>query len=101
MFLAVFEASVESQEHDANQPTPTKFSEKDTWSTLQTICHSAPLIRLAFYRPAPQKSSFDRACWESWARARATYRHHRDMIDADHGGTLGSELRQSHHSRAV
>src|SRR5262249_54445642 len=28
MLLAVFEASVESQEHDANQPTPTGFIEE-------------------------------------------------------------------------
>jgi hypothetical protein len=44
MFFAVFEASVESQKHDANQPTPTATNEKDTWSTLQTICDRAPLI---------------------------------------------------------
>jgi hypothetical protein len=44
MFFAVFEASVESQKHDANQPTPTTTNEKDTWSTLQTICDRAPLI---------------------------------------------------------
>jgi hypothetical protein len=28
MLFAVFEASVESQEHDANQPTPTGVVEK-------------------------------------------------------------------------
>jgi hypothetical protein len=28
MFFAVFEASVESQEHDANQPTPNQINEK-------------------------------------------------------------------------
>src|SRR5712691_3793280 len=44
MFFAVLEASIESQEHDANQPTPNKKDEKDTWSTLQTICERAPLI---------------------------------------------------------
>src|SRR5580704_8799720 len=55
MLFAVFEASVESQEHDANQPTPTRTIEKDTWSTLQAICHCAPLIRLAFTGRYPQK----------------------------------------------
>src|SRR5258707_7920841 len=48
MLFAVFEASVGSQEHDANQPTPTSINEKDTWSTLQAICDRPPLIRLAF-----------------------------------------------------
>src|SRR5712664_3813141 len=53
MLFAVFEASVGSQEHDANQPTPTGINEKGTWSTLQAIYDRAPLIRLAFSRRHP------------------------------------------------
>jgi hypothetical protein len=45
-----FEAPIETQEHDANQPAPNQIDEKDTWSTLQTICDHAPLFRLAFTR---------------------------------------------------
>ena len=30
MLFAVFEASVETQEHDANQPAPNQIDEKDT-----------------------------------------------------------------------
>src|SRR6266849_2846526 len=55
MLFAVFEASVGSQEHDANQPTSTGIIEKDTWSTLQTIYDRAPLIRLAFSGRHPLK----------------------------------------------
>jgi hypothetical protein len=55
MLFALFEASVEPQEH-ANQPTPNKGGQKDTWSTLQAICERAPLIRLAFIRPHPRKT---------------------------------------------
>src|ERR1700674_1406815 len=55
MFFAVLEASIESQEHDANQPTPNQIDQKDTWSTLQTICARAPLIRLTFTRLQPTK----------------------------------------------
>jgi len=55
MLFAVFEASVRSQEHDANQPTPASIIEKDTWSTLQTICDQASLIRLAFSSRRPVK----------------------------------------------
>jgi hypothetical protein len=55
MLFAVFEASVESQEHDANQPTPTGINEKGTWSTLQPICDQPPLVRFAFSgRHAPK-----------------------------------------------
>src|SRR5262249_58488854 len=38
MFFAVFEASVGSQKHDANQPTPTGTIDKGTRSTLQAFC---------------------------------------------------------------
>jgi len=55
MLFAVFEAPVESQEHDATHPTPTTHIEKDTWSTLQAICHRAPLIRFAFTGLQPTK----------------------------------------------
>src|SRR5258707_3958080 len=55
MLFAVFEASVESQKHDANQPTPTGIIEKDSRSTLHAICDQAPLIRLAFLAPHPRK----------------------------------------------
>jgi hypothetical protein len=55
MLLAVFEASVEAQKHDANQPTPTGIIEKGTWSTLQAICDRASLMRLAFPRRRPAK----------------------------------------------
>ena len=54
MLFAVFEASVEPQEH-ANQPTPNKAGQKDTWSTLQPICERASLIRLAFIRARPRE----------------------------------------------
>src|ERR1700719_907807 len=54
MLLAVFEASVETQEH-VNQPTPNKAGQKDTWSTLQTIYQLAPLIRFAFTYLRPRK----------------------------------------------
>jgi len=54
MLLAVFEASIEPQEH-ANQPTPNHVSQKDTWSTLQAIYQRAPLIRLAFICLRPRK----------------------------------------------
>jgi hypothetical protein len=50
MLFAVFEVSVGSQEHDANQPTPTGIIEKSA-SDLQ----SGALIRLAFFGPAPAK----------------------------------------------
>jgi hypothetical protein len=56
MLFAVFETSVESQEHDANQPTPTGIIEKGTWSTLHAICDRAPLIRLAFSRQHPPEN---------------------------------------------
>jgi hypothetical protein len=55
MFLAVFEASVEAQKHDANQVTPSPNGAKGTWSTLQTIPHQTPLFRLAFLPPYPAK----------------------------------------------
>jgi hypothetical protein len=45
MFFAILETSIESQKHDANQLTPNRDDEIDTWSTLQTICHRSPLIR--------------------------------------------------------
>ncbi len=55
MFLAVLEASVEAQKHDANQVTPTQIGAKDTWSTLQTIHHQTPLFRLPFSPRHPEK----------------------------------------------
>jgi len=55
MFVAVFEASVEAQKHDANQITPSPNGAKGTWSTLQTNCHQPPLFRLAFLPPYPAK----------------------------------------------
>ena len=55
MLFAVFETSVESQEHDANQPTPSGIIKKGGRSTLQTICDQAPLIRLAFLGRYPPK----------------------------------------------
>ena len=54
MLFAIFEASVEPQEH-ANQPTPNHSDQKDTWSTLQAIYLRAPLIRLAFIRLRTRK----------------------------------------------
>ena len=47
MFLAVFQASVEAREHDA-QFTPSPNGAKGTWSTLQTIRDPTSLFRLAF-----------------------------------------------------
>src|SRR6201998_3884941 len=44
MLFAVFETSVEAQVHDANQLTSIRNDQKDTWSTLQRICHQAPLF---------------------------------------------------------
>jgi hypothetical protein len=57
MFFAVFEASIESQEHDATQTTLNRNDQKDTWSTLQTICDRPPLIRLALSAYTPRKSA--------------------------------------------
>jgi len=54
MLFAIFEASIEPQEH-ANQPTPNQGGQKDTWSTLQVIYQRAPLIRLAFTCTRPRK----------------------------------------------
>jgi hypothetical protein len=56
MLLAILEASVVSQEHDANQPTSNPKIAKDTWSTLQTIYNRAPLIRLT-NTPSPAQKS--------------------------------------------
>jgi hypothetical protein len=56
VFFAVFDASVESQDH-ANQPTPASIGEKGTWSTLQPIGDRAQLIRLAFSRRRPAKTA--------------------------------------------
>ena len=55
MLFAVLEASIESQEHNATQLTPNRNDEKDTWSTLQTICDRPPLIRLTFTPRHPTK----------------------------------------------
>jgi hypothetical protein len=44
MLFAVLETSVEAQEHDANQLTSIGNDQKDTWSTLQRICHQAPVF---------------------------------------------------------
>src|SRR6202007_2505958 len=35
MLFAIFESSVEAQEHDANKLTSIGSDQKDTWSTLQ------------------------------------------------------------------
>jgi hypothetical protein len=61
MLFAVFEASVESQEHDANQSTPTDIIEKGSRSTLQPICDQPPLIRLALSGRHAQKYLFEHA----------------------------------------
>jgi hypothetical protein len=42
MFVAVFEASVEAQKHDANQITPSPNGAKGTWSTLQGFAIRPP-----------------------------------------------------------
>src|SRR5258708_18546661 len=55
VFFAVLQTSIESQKHDATQLTPNRKDEIDTWSTLQTICACAPLIRLTFTRLHPTK----------------------------------------------
>jgi hypothetical protein len=56
MLLAILEAPVVSQEHDANQPTSNPKIAKDTWSTLQAIYNRAPLIRLTNTSSPAQKS---------------------------------------------
>jgi hypothetical protein len=48
MLFAIFEASIVSQEHDADDVDRFASPKKGTKSTLQAICDWVPLIRLVF-----------------------------------------------------
>src|SRR6516164_3382688 len=57
MLFAVFEAPVESQEHDANHPTPTAPIGKRYLVYTTGVLSSRPIDSIRIYRPATHKNS--------------------------------------------
>ena len=81
MFFAVFEASVELQEH-ANHLRKTKPMKRDL-VTLQASCQCAPLMRLAFSAPSPHQNRPRRAREEKVGLS---------LIGADRSGPVGLDI---------
>src|SRR5262245_20458430 len=78
MLFAVFEASVESKEHDGEswsvEVAPLNaipHHRQDTRSTLQAFCGRAPLIRLTFCGYGSRNLPVERPNRPSWANRRA------------------------------
>src|SRR5215470_8842507 len=74
MLFAVFETSVESQEHDGEswsvEVAPLNaipHHRQDTRSTLQAFCGRAPLIRLTFCGYGSRNLPVERPNRPSWA----------------------------------